>query len=641
MPKSTLENPVKLVPLDQLVLADTNIRTQYPKGSVERLADTIEKKGELIQLPRGTQKSPKRVAIHAGGRRLMALKLLKETGRLPDQLAAGIPVIMTTDDRAAQIEASVMENIERENLTPVQEFRAFQSLVNEGFDKVEIANRFGISERLVRQRLALANVHRDIVTAFEENKLDLLALQAFTIEPDQERQLDCFNALPDWNRSSGYIRSYLTRDEVSATSAVAKFVGLEAYENAGGAVKRDLFDENNASILNPSLLQELAEDKLAEAGNEVAAEGWKWVEPYISYDHQALEGCARIYPDDRVLSAEEDARAEALQEELDRIDEAIGELEISEELDQQQSEELDRLGDKRDEVQAHLNELLEPVFSDDQRAIAGAILYIDRNGLRVERGFVRPEDRAEHADAPSPDDPAVAEDLAKQKSEELAGSVTGDLNIAMEAGLQHAISSNAEVAFLVSTAYLVAKVFPSRCNTETLCYATKAPFTQSSSIAVGSADNHACEYDTWDARLAAEDGDLIAALSQWSPADVRALHAFCAGALYSRNAVRRVDSPDNDHTELRTLLNFDPTSVITADHAMLGRFTKVQLVRALAEMAPDESHSVSAAKPELVAAAAKRAAKLNWLPAMLRQDDAFGRLVLDDTSDPADPAESD
>ena len=60
---------------------------------------------------------------------------------------------------------------------------------------------------------------------------------------------------------------------------VAKFVMLEAYEKAGGAVRRDAFsdDEKTAYLQDTALLERLATEKLRRRVKAVLAEGWKWV----------------------------------------------------------------------------------------------------------------------------------------------------------------------------------------------------------------------------------------------------------------------------------------------------------------------------------------------------------------------------
>ena len=68
------------------------------------------------------------------------------------------------------------------------------------------------------------------------------------------------------------IKRLLTEDRVSATSAIARFVGIEAYEAAFGKIDRDLFaeeDERGIWFDDPDLLNKLAMDSLQVAAREL------------------------------------------------------------------------------------------------------------------------------------------------------------------------------------------------------------------------------------------------------------------------------------------------------------------------------------------------------------------------------------
>jgi ParB family chromosome partitioning protein len=90
-----------------------------------------------------------------------------------------------------------------------------------------------------------------------------------------------FYEVPQWQRSPESLRDHLTRDEVDASrDALARFVGVEAYEAAGGGIRRDLFadEQKGVFLTDAGLLEKLAHDRLADAAESVRAEGWGWVE---------------------------------------------------------------------------------------------------------------------------------------------------------------------------------------------------------------------------------------------------------------------------------------------------------------------------------------------------------------------------
>ena len=82
------------------------------------------------------------------------------------------------------------------------------------------------------------------------------------------------------------------------TDRRAVFVGLDAYEAAGGVITRDLFsqDEGQGFIADPALLDQLVGAKLEQIAEEVRGEGWKWVNVSLEFDYRAVSGMQRVYP---------------------------------------------------------------------------------------------------------------------------------------------------------------------------------------------------------------------------------------------------------------------------------------------------------------------------------------------------------
>lgn len=108
--------------------------------------------------------------------------------------------------------------------------------------------------------------------------------QAFTLTDDHDRQLAVWNAV-----KGGYhirpqsIKRQLSETAHSANSALGRFVGIEAYESAGGILLRDLFDDRAAGHMEkPALLERLAIEKLQAAAKPFETD-WKWVEVHHKY----------------------------------------------------------------------------------------------------------------------------------------------------------------------------------------------------------------------------------------------------------------------------------------------------------------------------------------------------------------------
>src|SRR5205823_9668182 len=94
---------------------------------------------------------------------------------------------------------------------------------------------------------------KEHLTEIENIALD--CLMAFTVSDQHKQQEKVWAALPDWARERpDRIRNALTEKHVAADGKLAQFVGLKAYEAAGGGMLRDLFDADNSGWLTDAAL---------------------------------------------------------------------------------------------------------------------------------------------------------------------------------------------------------------------------------------------------------------------------------------------------------------------------------------------------------------------------------------------------
>ncbi|PPD03049.1 MAG: DNA-binding protein, partial [Methylocystis sp.] len=215
------------------------------------------------------------------------------------------------------------------------------------------------------------------------------------------------------------IRRLLTEGAVKAGDKRAVFVGVEAYEAAGGVILRDLFQQDHGGWLQDmALLDRLAREKLAEAADALRAEGWKWSEIAIDFPYGHSNGLRRLPASYAPISEEQQARYDAALAEYDALS------------DEHESEE-----DLPEEVDRKLAELEKEIAAVDERPAiydpteisrAGIFVSIDYDGaLKVERGFVRPEDE-EPAGAPAGGESTGSGGAAKRVGDVAVGSPDGD-----------------------------------------------------------------------------------------------------------------------------------------------------------------------------------------------------------------------
>ena len=377
------------ISLAKLVPCPANVRRTGAGAGIEALAASIQAHGllqSLVVRPKldGEGQASDRYEVVAGGRRLAALKLLAKQKRITKGTA--IPCRVLDTDGVDGTEASLAENIVRQDMHPADQFEAFHGLHQGGIGIEDIAARFGVSAHTVRQRLRLASVSPALIQAYRDEELTLDHLTALAVSEDTEAQERVFGQLQTWQRNPDTIRRLLTHALIPATDRKALFVGLDAYTAAGGAVQRDLFSEDRGGwIADTALLERLVAERMEREAEAIRAEGWRWVG--IGQEAQAAAwNLRRVWPDKVALSAEDDARRSELAARHDEIAEQHNGS--GDDLADDVAAELDRI-----EAELAVLEAREKAWQPKDVAIGGVILTIAVNGsLRIDRGFVRAED---------------------------------------------------------------------------------------------------------------------------------------------------------------------------------------------------------------------------------------------------------
>ena len=210
----------------------------------------------------------------------------------------------------------------------------------------------------------------------------------FTITADHARQEQVWEAIQrGYNKEPYLIRRMLTEGKVSASDRRAVFVGAEAYQAAGGTIARDLFGQDHGGWFEDvALLERLVDEKLQAAAGEVMAEGWRWTETARDFPYNHTYGLRRVFPTIEPLSEEDQARLDALREELEQIE--LAHAETGEDLPEEVDQRLSEL-----EAAIEALEHRPGTFAPEDVARAGAYVSLGYDGrVRIERGYVRPED---------------------------------------------------------------------------------------------------------------------------------------------------------------------------------------------------------------------------------------------------------
>ena len=393
---------IREIPLSRLALASENVRKTPPDASADAsLKASIAALGLLenlvVRADDAGEDDTERFAVVAGGRRLKAMQALVEDKVFDADHP--VPCQVRSGD-AEPAELSLAENVVRIAMHPADQVVAFTKLSDAGQSVSAIAARFGASERIVEQRLRLGNAAPELLDAYRADEIDLEVLKAFAVTADRERQMAVWEQVSaqPYRPSAPQVKRLLTEERVPGGTAIARFVGVEAYEAAGGTVMRDLFAdeyEHGVWFEDPVLLEKLATQKLQVAADELATR-WKWATAIIevAWDDTARYG--RVEPQPGTPTDEEKAESEKLETRYDEL-RGLDDDEWTEAL----VEEAGRIEARLDEIEGAVE--ARAVFRREDFAMAGCIVTIGRDGaLQAIQGLVKPEDMlkpTESADA--------------------------------------------------------------------------------------------------------------------------------------------------------------------------------------------------------------------------------------------------
>ena len=368
----TSPSAIRNIPLDKLVLSPANVRKTPPSAAedaeLKASIKTRELKQNLVVHPSAGEKGV--FEVTAGGRRLKALRELAAEGAIP----ADYRVPCLVEEYEAALETSLMENTVRAAMHPADEFVAMAALIDAGAPIDEVATRFGVSERHVKQRLKLGKVAPELLDEFRAGKLSLEVMTAFTLGADHTAQLAVWHQVKD----NAYIqphtvRRLLTEGAIPLDSRLGAFVGVAAYEAAGGAVTRDLFSGDEDGFMDDAaLVRRLAFAKL-EAKAEELRSHWAWAKAMLDPDYGFTAEYARLRPRPAQFPP-------AVAAELQTIEERLAKLEALPE-----DAWTDGLTSEAEDLQQRHDELIETteaeaVYTQEDRGRAGVIVTIGDDG---------------------------------------------------------------------------------------------------------------------------------------------------------------------------------------------------------------------------------------------------------------------
>lgn len=458
----TDEASLQYLPLRGLRIDERNVRKDEPtEGEIEELADLIQAQDLLQNLSviaydtprRGRGRDKNKTYTHgviAGGRRLRALHVLVKRGRI----TMDYKVLCSVVPAERAIAVSMAENRGQKPMSVADTVQAFADMVSAGASIDEIALCFRLAPLTIRRRVKLAGVSPKLFALYRAGDMKLDQLMAVSLAATHEQQESAWACLPVYNRSPSALRRLIVGDGVD--DSLVRFVGLEAYEQAGGHVIRDLFsgDEGDATYIgDPQVMNRLAMDKLKVAADaEQRKSGWAWVEVAFAYDHEISQRYALAPTTRREPTAEQAHQLSELAREKDGVDQRIEEHYDDE--DGGTTDENETLEQRSEALQTQIDAIEDElaVCSDEVAALVGALLTVAQDGSVIVKGnLLHREDAkslkgAEAARQKATGDGAAGSDDGKAASGKLSAALRQELTAFKTEALQVALLRRPSVA---------------------------------------------------------------------------------------------------------------------------------------------------------------------------------------------------
>lgn len=154
------KDKVIYVPIEDILPNRFQPRLAFDEKELNELANSIIKYG-VIQ-PIVIRSMGEKYEIIAGERRYKA-SVLAGLKKIP-------AIIMETDDNTSA-EIALLENIQRKNLSVIEEAQSYKKLIDKGFTQDDIATKLGVSQSAIANKLRLLNLPKEVQDALLYNRI--------------------------------------------------------------------------------------------------------------------------------------------------------------------------------------------------------------------------------------------------------------------------------------------------------------------------------------------------------------------------------------------------------------------------------------------------------------------------------------
>lgn len=173
-----MEKDIQLIPIEDIIPNRFQPRLAFDEAGLTELSESIKQHG-IIQ-PLVLRRLGDKFEIIAGERRYKAATM------------AGlqkVPAIISNIDDNKSAEVALVENIQRRNLTAIEEAKSYKSLLDRGYlTQEQLAEKMGVSQSTIANKLRLLNLDEDVQNALLNEKISERHARALLSLPKEEQK---------------------------------------------------------------------------------------------------------------------------------------------------------------------------------------------------------------------------------------------------------------------------------------------------------------------------------------------------------------------------------------------------------------------------------------------------------------------
>ena len=200
---------VKQIPLIQISANIDQPRKVFNQEELDSLAVSIKEKGVLQPiLLRSVKNKPYLYEIIAGERRFRASKIAG---------LSEIPALVKNVDDSNAMEIALIENVQRENLNPIEEATAYKNLLDNDYSIDDVSKLIGKSESYIRNIVRILSLPDSVKQLVVDKKITMSHARAISIS---ENPLEFANKIIEENIPVSEVKKLVKFEKKSSKNRV-------------------------------------------------------------------------------------------------------------------------------------------------------------------------------------------------------------------------------------------------------------------------------------------------------------------------------------------------------------------------------------------------------------------------------------